>query len=208
MPVAATQWTDSITACHMPPGAWVGALTDGVDSGDPAGVIWLQKWAEIKLPWKSQNWFGPCGKLRDERSYSCVVNEGEDGCDLVPGEFLYPLVIPIEGDRLISSVKDATDTGESPAVPADRVRVYMSTPAMYLRSTGDETVVGSNTSYETTGSGDDNGDLVEFTDRPTDGVPEVLLARHEVLPVAGSISFISVSGLGVRVRVLGALAIL
>ena len=184
MPVAATQWTDSITACHMPPGAWVGALTDGVDSVDPAGVVWLQKWAEIKLPWKSQNWFGPCGKLRDERSYSCVVNEGEDGCDLVPGEFLYPLVIPIEGDRLISSVKDATDTGESPAVPADRVRVYLSTPAMYLRSTGDETVVGSNTSYETTGSGDNNGDLVEFTDRPTDGVPEVLLARHEVLAVA------------------------
>ena len=194
MPASATQWTDSITACHMPPGAWVGALTDGVDSVDPAGVIWLQKYAEIKLPWKSQNWFGPCGKLRDERSYSCEENEGENGCVSVPGEFLYPIVAPIEGDRLISSVKDATDTGESPAVPAGRVRIHLPplTPALYLRSAGDGTVAGSNTSYGTTGSGDDNGDLVEFTDRPTDAVPSVLLARHEVLAVAADGSWFEI----------------
>ncbi|MEI7940011.1 MAG: hypothetical protein WCK27_25280 [Verrucomicrobiota bacterium] len=194
MPASATQWTDSITACHMPPGAWVGALTDGVDSVDPAGVIWLQKYAEIKLPWKSQNWFGPCGKLRDERSYSCEENEGENGCVSVPGEFLYPIVAPIEGDRLISSVKDATDTGESPAVPAGRVRVHLPplTPALYLRSAGDGTVAGSNTSFGTTGSGDDNGDLVEFTDRPTDAVPSVLLARHEVLAVAADGSWFEI----------------
>lgn len=193
MPASATQWTDSVTACHMPPGAWVGALTDGVNSVDPAGVIWLQKYAEIKLPWRSMNWFGPCGKLRDERSYSCVENESADGCDSVAGDFLYPIVIPIEGDRLISSLKDATDTGADPAVPAGRVRVCLVTPALYLRSVGDGTVDGSNTSHGTTGSGDNNGDLVEFTDRPTDTVPNVLLAYHEVLAVAADGSWFEIT---------------
>ncbi len=74
MPRTATQWTDTVMAAQFPHGAWVILF--------PGGDLWLQKYAEIKLPWKSQNWFGPCGGDRDLAAYpDAWPIEGDRGCE-------------------------------------------------------------------------------------------------------------------------------
>ena len=89
--------------------------------------------------------------------------------------------------RAISSKQDHAENGD---VPAGRVRIGLAVPALYLRSTGNGTVPGSNTAHGTTGAGNDNGDLVEFTNCPSDEPPEVVVVtgstprRFEVVAVA------------------------
>lgn len=73
MPRTATQWTNTVQASLFPHGAWAIMF--------PGGDLWLQKYAEIKLPWRSQNWFGPCGADRDLAEYpNAWPIEGDRGC--------------------------------------------------------------------------------------------------------------------------------
>jgi hypothetical protein len=70
-PNTATQWTNSDDACALPPGAFIKMLSN-------MGGLWMQKYAEIKLPWHSQNWFGPCGADRDVMiGQSCGSGAGD-----------------------------------------------------------------------------------------------------------------------------------
>lgn len=90
-PRTATQWTDSVQASTFPHGAW-----QIMEAGQ--GVLWMQKYAEIKLPWKSQNWFGPCGADRDRKTgYDCDLVDG--ACVQSGGTAAWPNAWPIEGDR-------------------------------------------------------------------------------------------------------------
>jgi len=79
MPRTATQWTDAVAAAQFPHGAWSIMLHGNAFM--PDGVLWKQKYAEIKLPWRSQNWFGPCGSDRDLEEYpDAWPIEGDRGC--------------------------------------------------------------------------------------------------------------------------------
>ena len=163
MPNSATQWTPSDVACLLVPGAWIRMNAIG------RGILSAQKWAEIKLPWKSQNWFGPCGKDRDLMTGQTCGVVGET-CQLTEGSHLWPYAWPIEGDRLISQLEDHADLTD---VPAGHVRVTLATPALYIRDATANTLHGTGTS----------GDVVEFTDRPTDALPTIL-ATKEVTAVS------------------------
>lgn len=113
-PRTATQWTSSLDAARFPHGAW--AI---MESGQ--GVLWMQKYAEIKLPWKSQNWFGPCGKDRDVKTgYTCTLVEGV--CVQSGGTAAWPNAWPIEGDR-----------GCSAAVDGAKIKVTLDSAALWLR---------------------------------------------------------------------------
>ena len=72
MPRCATRWTDNAEAQSLPHGAWQ------IYAG---GRLWMQKWAEIKVPRPSQNCFGPCGPQRYEvaaANTSCIQNATGD----------------------------------------------------------------------------------------------------------------------------------
>lgn len=113
-PRTATQWADSIQASRFPHGAWT-----IMESGQ--GVLWMQKYAEIKLPWKSQNWFGPCGADRDRKTgYDCDLVDG--ACVQSGGTASWPNAWPIEGDR-----------GATFAEAGGTVTVTLDAAAEYLR---------------------------------------------------------------------------
>lgn len=116
VPRAATQWTDTETAGGFPHGAWTFMIAGG-------GVLYAQKYAEIKLPWRSQNWFGPCGKQRDEMVGQTCSGDGTD-CAYTGGYHRWPDAWPIEGDR--------TFTAEVDSDPS-KVKVTLGTAALYLR---------------------------------------------------------------------------
>ncbi len=68
MPRCATHWTTNIDGGNLYHGAWQ-QYADG--------KLWMQKWAEIKVPRPSQNYFGPCGAQRYDiynGNTSCVQN--------------------------------------------------------------------------------------------------------------------------------------
>lgn len=74
VPRCATHWTQNNQAQDLPHGAFqiYSAAT---------GELIMQKWAEIKLPRPSQNYFGPCGAARYEvkaANTSCVANDVGD----------------------------------------------------------------------------------------------------------------------------------
>lgn len=72
-PRNATQWTNT-TQSDFPHGAWM-VMKAGT------WQLWGQKYAEIKLPWKSQNWFGPSGADRDLAEWpDAWPIEGDRGC--------------------------------------------------------------------------------------------------------------------------------
>ena len=77
MPPEATRWTENdTTRWSFPPGWWA------ILRGD---VLYLQKWAQIKLPWKAHNFARPCGEdrlLMDETTVRCV-----QGAELVGGKW-------------------------------------------------------------------------------------------------------------------------
>lgn len=67
MPPEATRWTENdLNRSNYPPGWW--AIVE-------ADVLVLQKWAQIKLPWRSYNFARPCGqdrKMVAEETVRCV----------------------------------------------------------------------------------------------------------------------------------------
>lgn len=140
-PRTATQWTSSLDAARFPHGAWAIMDKDLGPLYPGQGALWLQKYAEIKLPWKSQNWFGPCGKDRDVKTgYTCSE---EPPCVQSGGTLAWPNAWPIEGDR------GATfqDMG------GGTIRVTLGSAADYLRDAAQNVAAGTGTS----------GDLVDFT---------------------------------------------
>ncbi|HOC55137.1 MAG TPA: hypothetical protein PKI20_05925 [Verrucomicrobiota bacterium] len=76
IPHSATQWTPDDKISSLPPGAWLKVM-DG-------GALWGQKYAEIKNPWHSLDWFGPSGARRE---------------DVVDTDPRWPNAWPIDGDR-------------------------------------------------------------------------------------------------------------
>jgi hypothetical protein len=98
IPHSAVQWTPSNMRTLLPPGAWLRTI---------GGALWAQKYAETKMPWKSQNWFGPCGESRDADYHS---------------ETCWPSAWPIEGDR-----------GCSAAVDGAKIKVTLDSAALWLR---------------------------------------------------------------------------
>lgn len=118
-PYAASQWMTTADGCAFPHGAWTIMLAAGDRMGRFGGQLWMQKYAEIKLPWRSQSWFGPCGKDRDVvYSRTCDV---DNECADKDAVFRWPDAWPIEGDRAC-----AVDVG-------DAKRAVVSPAAEYLR---------------------------------------------------------------------------
>lgn len=71
VPRCATHWTENRQAQTLPHGAWQ------IHQG---GLLWMQKWAEIKTQRPSQSFFGPCGAQRfemDATKTSCVAGDDE-----------------------------------------------------------------------------------------------------------------------------------
>jgi hypothetical protein len=101
IPRNATQWTETgysefgLIANKLFPGAWI-----YMEAG--SGLLVMQKWAEIKLPWKSQNWFGPCGAQRDIRVGGCSGDTEEECTSATGGTVRWPKAFPIEGDRTLA----------------------------------------------------------------------------------------------------------
>ena len=159
-PLSATQWTTSLGGTYFPPGAFVGCTGGDATEATASSIFYLTKYAEIKLPWHGQSWFGPCGADRDKWSgYECVPN-GSGGCKLqATGGLVHPQAWPIEGDRMITLVEDHTDNAD---VPSGSVRVTMDRAALYLRSATENT---ANNTPGYTGSSA-NGDAVAFGDHP------------------------------------------
>jgi len=132
MPHSATQWTDSDDAATFPHGAWA-IMVGG------SGALWLQKYSEIKLPWKSQNWFGPCGKDRDLMEDGSTCEDIGSGCEYTDDTNVWPDAWPIEGDRIFT----AEESGGT-------VTVTLAAPAEYLRAS--DTVEFTNDKGEVIGS--------------------------------------------------------
>jgi hypothetical protein len=99
IPHSASQWTPDDKINSLPPGAWL-KIMDG-------GALWGQKYAEIKNPWHSLDWFGPSGVRRE---------------DLVDTDPRWPNAWPIEGDR-----------GCSAAVDGESIKVTLDSAALWLR---------------------------------------------------------------------------
>jgi len=125
VPRNATQWTETgysefgLVANTLFPGSWV-----FMQAG--SALLVMQKWAEIKLPWKSQNWFGPCGAHRDIRTGPCA---GETSAECASsGTPRWPNAFPIEGDRLLAAF---------PTESEGTVTFRTAAPAAYLRE-GDQ----------------------------------------------------------------------
>ena len=140
-PLAATQWlgasqaSNSSIGKYLPHGAyeiWAGQF------GDQGNTCWVQKYAEIKLPWHSQSWFGPCGKDRD-----LTIGQTCDPatCELTAGLKRWPTAFAIEGDRGI------TIDGSDPT------KVRVDKAVTYLRDAAANTAKGTGAS----------GDKVDFT---------------------------------------------
>ena len=145
-PWTATQWTGCTNGQNQdgksfPHGAWIVADANGIT---------MQKFAEIKLPWHSTNWFGPCGKDRDQKvatvghTYECGGDPTGDGCSWTDNRLhRWPNAWPIECDRAAAF----SETGGVVTVTMDR-------PALYLRD------ATANAFY---GTGGGMGDKVDFT---------------------------------------------
>lgn len=138
IPHSARQWTPDNLIETFPPFAFLKLV---------GGALWAQKYAEIKNPWRSQSWFGPCGAHRDAK---------------IGSDFRWPNAWPIEGDR------GATfqDMG------GGTVRVTLSSAAAYLRDEAENVAAGTGASGDlvdfTTADGltvlDNSGAGFEVTD--------------------------------------------
>jgi hypothetical protein len=98
IPHSATQVTPDSVINSLPPFAWLRS---------DAESLWAQKYCETKMPWRSQNWFGPCGEARDATWDS---------------EVRWPGAWPIEGDR-----------GCIAAVDGGSIKVTLDSAALWLR---------------------------------------------------------------------------
>jgi len=201
-PWAATQWTgatnDEIASRgrFFPHGAWV-------KWEDTTSNCWMQKYAEIKLPWRSQSYFGPCGSDRDLMTgQTCAPVDvgGTMTCKLQGGTNKWPSAWPIEGDRGCTFIDEG----------ASVIKVTTDAPVLWLRVgdvvdfTNEAGVVTESNKTVTVidGAGDGNGPGTYFKfsgsiptgtrvkshDAPgfwwydTDGKGEYLIVQHVLSP--------------------------
>lgn len=127
IPHNATQWTETntshtgLSAVNLFPGAWV-YMAPG------SGLLAMQKYAEVKLPWHIQNWFGPCGAQRDYLSNGdpCTATNQTDCEAGTPASptYTFPNAKAIEGDRAATcSEPDAGVVTMTLGEAADYLRV-------------------------------------------------------------------------------------
>ena len=142
-PWNATQWTGCTDGQNQDGKAFPHGAFFISDANGATG----QKYAEIKLPLHSQNWFGPCGADRDVMvGQSCA----DETCAPTGGAHRWPDAWPIEGDRFVVGATAA----------AGVVTITMDRAADYLRAgdsvefTGDDAaVVGTAKTVTAVGAG-------------------------------------------------------